>query len=119
MRSVMTIRHKLGVVAVGVTAMMAACGGGNTATPPQQTAAPASAKTGMKIAVIAKSSTNPVFLSARTGAEAAAREITQQTGVPIEIVWMTPPAEGSQGQTRRDAQAGNSGDHRADTRAQA
>src|SRR5262245_39730611 len=109
MRSVMTIRHKLGVVAIGVTAMMAACGGGNTATQPQQTAAPASAKTGMKIAVIAKSSTNPVFLSARTGAEAAAREITQQTGVPIEIVWMTPPAEDGQVQAQRIAQAVNEG----------
>jgi ribose transport system substrate-binding protein len=63
----------------------------------------------MKIAVIAKSSTNPVFLSARTGAEAAAKEITQQTGVPIEIAWMTPPAEDGQVQAQRIAQAVNEG----------
>jgi ribose transport system substrate-binding protein len=63
----------------------------------------------MKIAVIAKSSTNPVFLSARTGAEAAAKELTQKTGVPIEIVWMTPPAEDGQVQAQRIAQAVNEG----------
>ena len=34
---------------------------------------------GLKIAMIAKSSTNPVFLSARTGAEAAAKELTPST----------------------------------------
>ena len=36
--------------------------------------------------MIAKSSTNPVFLSARTGAEAAAKELSQKHGVPVEIV---------------------------------
>ena len=41
--------------------------------------------------MIAKSSTNPVFLSARTGAEAAARELSQKYSIPIEIVWLTPP----------------------------
>jgi ribose transport system substrate-binding protein len=63
----------------------------------------------MKIAVIAKSSTNPVFLSARTGAEAAAKEITQQTGVPVEIAWLTPPAEDGQVQAQRISQAVNEG----------
>ena len=87
-----------------------ACGGGNTAAPPQQAAAPAAANKGaMKIAVIAKSSTNPVFLSARTGAEAAAKELTQKTGVPIEIAWLTPPAEDGQVQAQRIAQAVNEG----------
>ena len=33
---------------------------------------------GLKIAMIAKSSTNPVFLSARTGAEAAAKELSPE-----------------------------------------
>jgi ribose transport system substrate-binding protein len=94
-------------VALGV----AACGGGNNNA--QQQAAPAAApaanKGAMKIAVIAKSSTNPVFLSARTGAEAAAKEITQQTGVPVEIAWLTPPAEDGQVQAQRIAQAVNEG----------
>src|SRR4029450_13301457 len=107
----MTSSKRFALAAVCAAAMIAACGGGNTATPAQQPAgsgAPAG-KGAMKIAVIAKSSTNPVFLSARTGAEAAAKEITQQTGVPIEIAWMTPPAEDGQVQAQRIAQAVNEG----------
>jgi ribose transport system substrate-binding protein len=82
-------------------AIVGACGG---AAP----APPAGPRT-LKIALIAKSSTNPVFLSARTGAEAAAKEITATTKVPIEIVWMTPPAEDGQVQAQRIAQAVNEG----------
>jgi ribose transport system substrate-binding protein len=63
----------------------------------------------IKIAMIAKSSTNPVFLSARTGAEAAAKELSQKHGVPIEIAWLTPPAEDGQVQAQRIAQAVNEG----------
>ena len=51
----------------------------------------------LKIAMIAKSSTNPVFLSARTGAEAAAKELTAKHGVPVEIAWLTPPSRGRTG----------------------
>ena len=51
--------------------------------------------------MIAKSSTNPVFLSARTGAEAAAKELSQKHNVPVEIVWLTPPAEDGQVQAQR------------------
>lgn len=67
--------------------------------------------TGLKIAMIAKSSTNPVFLSARTGAEAAATELSQKHGIPIEIVWLTPPAEDGQVQAQRLTQAVNEGAH--------
>ena len=59
--------------------------------------------------MIAKASTNPVFLSARTGAEAAAKELTEKHGVPIEIVWLTPPSEDGQVQAQRIAQAVNEG----------
>lgn len=62
-----------------------------------------------KIALIAKSSTNPVFLSARTGAEAAARELSQKHGIAIEIAWLTPPQEDGQVQAQRIAQAVNEG----------
>jgi ribose transport system substrate-binding protein len=82
-------------------ALGAACGSGQTAQP--------AASRGLKIAVIAKSSTNPVFLSARTGAEAAARELTAQHNVPVEIAWMTPPTEDGQVQAQRIAQAVNEG----------
>jgi len=84
-------------------ALAAAC---STSAPPEQ-AKPATA--GIKIAMIAKSSTNPVFLSARTGAEAAARELTKQHNVPIEIAWLTPPTEDGQVQAQRIAQAVNEG----------
>jgi len=59
--------------------------------------------------MIAKSSTNPVFLSARTGAEAAAKDMSRKHGVPVEVVWLTPPAEDGQVQAQRIAQAVNEG----------
>jgi len=59
--------------------------------------------------MIAKSSTNPVFLSARTGAEVAAKELSQKHNTPVEIAWMTPPTEDGQMQAQRIAQAVNEG----------
>jgi ribose transport system substrate-binding protein len=108
----MITKRTFALAALCVAATMSACGGGGTDTAqkaPAPAAAPAPAKGPMKIAVIAKSSTNPVFLSARTGAEAAAKEIAQQTGVPVEIAWLTPPAEDGQVQAQRIAQAVNEG----------
>jgi ABC-type sugar transport system substrate-binding protein len=80
------------------------CSRGPTVSAPARTSS-------LKIAMIAKSSTNPVFLSARTGAEAAAKELSQKHGVPIEIQWLTPPAEDGQVQAQRIAQAVNEGAH--------
>jgi len=62
----------------------------------------------MLIAMIAKSSTNPVFLAGRTGAEAAAKELAPE-GVTIEIAWLTPPQEDGQLQAQRIQQAVNDG----------
>ena len=62
-----------------------------------------------KISLIAKSSTNPVFLSARTGAEDAAREFSAKLGVKIEIDWRTPAQEDGQLQAQYIAQAVNQG----------
>jgi ribose transport system substrate-binding protein len=70
----------------------------------------AQAKKSFKIALIAKSSTNPVFLSARTGAEAAAKELSAKYGIDIAIDWRTPPTEDGQVQAQRIAQAVNEGD---------
>ena len=96
------------------TAALAGCGG--PASPPSAspnaTASPAGAavsKKKLKIAMIAKSSTNPVFLAARTGAEAAAKELGPKNGVEIEIAWLTPPQEDGQVQAQRIAQAVNEG----------
>jgi ribose transport system substrate-binding protein len=82
------------------------CGGDRDAAPASDTT-PADNR--LAIAMIAKSSTNPVFLAARTGAEAAARELTQQTGVQIEVMWLTPPQEDGQVQAQRIQQAVNDG----------
>ena len=73
-----------------------ACGGGGegakTDTATKTAAAPAGGgKNKIKIAMIAKSSTNPVFLAARTGAERAAAEISQKEGIQVTVDWLTPP----------------------------
>ncbi len=97
-------RHITVVCAIAVAALVAACGESTPAGTP-------TAASGLKIAMIAKSSTNPVFLSARTGAEAAAKELSARHGVPVEIVWLTPPQEDGQVQAQRIAQAVNEGAH--------
>ena len=98
--------------AVALAITLAACSGGEkpatTGSAPAGGAAPAVGG-GLKIAMIAKSSTNPVFLSARTGAEAAAKELSQKLNIPIEIAWLTPPGEDGQVQAQRIAQAVNEG----------
>ncbi|OGV58235.1 MAG: hypothetical protein A2X45_13090 [Lentisphaerae bacterium GWF2_50_93] len=63
----------------------------------------------LSIAMVAKSSTNPVFLSARTGAEAAARDLSAKYGIDVKIDWRTPPTEDGQVQAQRIAQAVNEG----------
>jgi ribose transport system substrate-binding protein len=105
----MRMRRIAGALALTV---MAACSGGEkpatTGSAPAAGAASSGGR-GLKIAMIAKSSTNPVFLSARTGAEAAAKELSQKHGIPIEIAWLTPPQEDGQVQAQRIAQAVNEG----------
>jgi ribose transport system substrate-binding protein len=102
------MKMKKTACAVGIALAALACGPKaeeKTAT----TSAPAAAAKKLKIAMIAKSSTNPVFLSARTGAEAAAKELGTKHGLEIEIAWLTPPQEDGQLQAQRVAQAVNEG----------
>ena len=98
-------------LAMVLGAGLAACGGGEEGgeTAAGGAADPLGGDGKLTIALIAKSSTNPVFLSARTGAEAAARELSEARGVPIEISWLTPPQEDGQVQAQRVAQAVNEG----------
>ncbi len=96
-------------------AALAACGGGEPAA--EKGGATVGKQAGaagddgrILIALIAKSSNNPVFLAARTGAEAAAKEISAQPGGPqVEIAWLTPPQEDGQVQAQRIQQAVNDG----------
>ena len=92
------------LLAAGALALGTACNrsGGETGSQ-----APADDR--LTIAMVAKSSTNPVFLAARSGAEAAARDLTAETGKQIEVVWLTPPQEDGQVQAQRIQQAVNDG----------
>jgi ribose transport system substrate-binding protein len=101
-------------VLASVGAFAIACSGGN-GDGAKQTGATASAVQAGKdpkkftIAVIAKSSNNPVFLAARTGAEAAAKEISEKNGLNVQVLWLTPPQEDGQVQAQRITQAVNDG----------
>ena len=98
-----------------LAAILAACSGAPPSPAPSSgEASPAAAgaaggKRKLKIALIAKSSTNPVFLATRSGAEAAAKELGPKNGVEIEVAWLTPPQEDGQVQAQRIAQAVNEG----------
>ena len=91
-------------------AVVAACsGGGSEKAADTQAAAPTAKGNTFTIAMIAKSSTNPVFLAARTGAETAAKELSAKTGKDIRVNWLTPPQEDGQVQAQRILQAVNDG----------
>src|SRR6476620_6942906 len=107
----MTRYMRWAALAMAVGATTAACGGGSEQKADSQTAVAAPAAKGKKftIALIAKSSTNPVFLAARTGAEQAAKEASAKTGVDVQIAWLTPPDEDGQVQAQRVQQAVNDG----------
>lgn len=97
------MKRFMGIVAA---ALLAACG---KRTEGAHAARTYKAGDTLTIAVIAKSSNNPVFLAARTGAEAAAREAKDKYHVTVKIAWMTPPEEDGQVQAQRIQQAVNDG----------
>ena len=89
--------------------VLVACSSGGTGDNSAAGAAGGKSAQTFTIALIAKSSTNPVFLSARQGAEAAAAELTKSTGVNVRIDWLTPPSEDGAVQAQRIAEAVNGG----------
>jgi len=100
-------------VALTLGVVVLACGGkGSEGAKDTAAGARPTAKAGdgkITIAVIAKSSNNPVFLAARTGAEAAAKDISQKNNLDVRVVWLTPPQEDGQVQAQRIQQAVNDG----------
>jgi ribose transport system substrate-binding protein len=74
------------------------------AQPSGASASPATARP-LRIAVIAKSASNPSFVAARTGAENRARALSASLHRPIQIEWLTPPQEDGAVQAQRIAQA--------------
>ncbi|HEU4995652.1 MAG TPA: substrate-binding domain-containing protein [Gemmatimonadaceae bacterium] len=87
-----------------------ACVGGDKGQS-ADTAQAAAGKPGdtITIAMIAKSSNNPVFLAARTGAEEAARDLSKKHAITVNVLWLTPPQEDGQVQAQRIQQAVNDG----------
>jgi ribose transport system substrate-binding protein len=105
-----------GVVLSAVWVAALACSGGGDAKSGAASDSAGAARSaaggggkGLKIAMIAKSSDNPVFLAARTGAEAAAKELSQKSGTNVEVEWLTPPKEDGEVQAQRVRQAMNEG----------
>ena len=98
----MKTRVATAVIVMVMAGWLGGCGG-------EQSSAPATTSVprtrGLTIAMIAKSTTNPIFVSARKGAETAAKELGAKHGVPIEIVWMTPDHEDADVQAVAIAQA--------------
>ncbi|HKG92453.1 MAG TPA: substrate-binding domain-containing protein [Gemmatimonadaceae bacterium] len=102
--------------AIGAAILVAACGGGGGDKKGTDTGAAAGGQASaggagdqIKIAVIGKSSTNPVFLAARTGAEQAAKDLSAKHNIKVEVMWLTPPQEDGQVQAQRIQQAVNDG----------
>jgi ribose transport system substrate-binding protein len=94
-------------LAIALTVVALACAGDKART--AGGGAPGTGSKAFTITMIAKSSTNPVFLSARTGAETAAAELSKQLGVAINIDWRTPPSEDGTVQAQRISEAVNDG----------
>ncbi len=82
---------------------------GTTATAQSKTDGVTRKKDKLKITVIAKSNSNPVFQSAHEGARVAAKELTAATGCEITIDVRTPDQEDGQVQAQRISQAVNEG----------
>jgi ribose transport system substrate-binding protein len=97
-------------VVAGVFCAIAAGGcrgrsGAGSAPAPPAPAAPGDAARPLRIAMIAKSASNPSFVAARTGAENRARELSATLGRPVRIDWLTPPQEDGAVQAQRIGQA--------------
>ncbi len=95
-----------GIVAAALA--ITACSKGGDTAKAGDSAAPAAGKT-FTIAMIAKSSTNPVFLAGRKGAEVAAESLSKAHNVTVKIDWLTPPTEDGAVQAQKIAEAANSG----------
>lgn len=93
---------------MAAAAAMFACSKGDKATGDSGAAAASGGKT-FTIAMIAKSSTNPVFLSGRKGAEVAAEELSKEHNMTVKIDWLTPPNEDGTVQAQKISQAVNGG----------
>ncbi|MDB4876820.1 MAG: Periplasmic binding protein domain protein [Gemmatimonadetes bacterium] len=98
-----------GVVGTGCGKADLKSGAAADTSAPKAATATGAGKDKITIAVIAKSSNNPVFLAARTGAEAAAKDLSAKNHITVTVNWLTPPQEDGQVQAQRIQQAVNDG----------
>jgi ribose transport system substrate-binding protein len=89
--------HSIHSVALVSTALLIACGGERRAGAESFGGRHLHGDT-LTIAMIGKGADNPVFLAARNGADAAARDLSQRHSVPIVVRWITPQTEDARGQ---------------------
>ncbi len=98
-----------------LAALLAGCngggesGGGSSAPGSSTTSTTGPQKHDLKITMIAKSNNNPVFQSAKTGAEKAAEDLGKANGIKITIDWQTTPTEDGQVQAQKIEQAVSNG----------
>ena len=100
---------KSAATAVSIAAAMTLAGCSKAGDKPADSSQATAAGKKFTIAMIGKSSNNPVFLAARTGAEQAARDLSAKNNMNIEIAWLTPPQEDGEVQAQRIRQAVNDG----------
>ncbi|MGE3106997.1 MAG: substrate-binding domain-containing protein [Phycisphaerales bacterium] len=103
-----SLAKRFGLCALAAITMSVAAG----LSAPSDTAASSLARESAKtyrIGLIAKSQSNPVFVAARTGAEAAAKELGEKYKIEIKIDWQTPVDEDAQKQAERIEQLAASG----------
>lgn len=86
-----SIRFISTALALGATLFMAGCGGGKKEDP-KKSGPPETQKT-YTIGVIAKSTSNKIFLPVEKGARDAAAALSAELGIEVRIIWQTPPAE--------------------------
>ncbi len=99
------------VALAGAALALAACtsGGEKAASNTNVEVERTGGKKSVSITLIAKSNDNPVFQSARLGAEAAAKEISAKEGIDVKVDWRTPDKEDGTVQAQRIADAANQG----------
>jgi len=121
----MSTFRPLAVAFAVMGALLASGCGGSTNAPsdktpkPAATAPPSAAGTpsatapaavkNIRIALIAKSQSNPVFQAARKGAMDAAEELGTKYNAKVEILWQTPVDEDAQQQADKVDQLANQG----------
>ena len=92
----MTFWKEIGCTALATVVLAGCNSGGDTASTAPSNSSPTAATGGkkitdLKITMIAKSNNNPVFQSAKVGAEQAAKDAGAKNGVKITIDWEHAP----------------------------